>query len=470
MSQIIDLPLAPIIPIVLSGGAGSRLWPLSNKNKPKQLLPLLGKNIMLHDTLERIEQCVQNGLENTIIVTTEDLKEDTERELHKFCGNSYGPEILLEPSSKNTAAAIAYAAIHAKEKYGENSLLWILPADHFIEDTQELRNILQNFVASLPLNKIATFGITPSNATTEYGYIKFEGSKAAYQNVLEFTEKPDKETAESYLKTDQYLWNSGMFLGTAKAILNEYIDHQSDLLQQILDGIENNQLANTYSNLEPVSFDHAIMEKTNNAVVIKADIGWSDVGSWEHIHKLKEKDLNGNVLEGAIITQATTNCLIQSHNLNIFACGINNLAVVEDGHFVLIADKSDHQSISKIKDLLANQKTQENKKSEKFCTQSLNYLVKEITLHQGETISSHYHQRRSEQLIVLSGTAHISVNGEELDYEVGTSISIPFTVEHGVKNLSPEPLKLLEIQYGDNISAFDITHIDNKADILAERV
>lgn len=453
--DVVELYSPTIVPIILCGGKGTRLWPVSKDNKPKQLLPIVNKTILLHDTLERVQSSIPEDLKHTVIVTTQHLEKETTRQLQNFneeCAN----HILCEPCSKNTAAAVAYATLYAKKVFGENAILWILPADHYVEDQDELRSLIQNSYQHLPSDKILTFGVQPTYPATEYGYIEYKpSSQNAIADIVKFVEKPNQEDATSYIDTERYYWNSGMFMAHAKTIINEFIEHAPHIISALS---ENIPTADAYQKIKSISFDHAIMEKSQNVTVTEANIGWSDVGSWHNIWKIKDKDAHGNVTHGNVIADGSKNCLIQSENLTIAALGLNDIAIIEDGHSLLIANKQDSQSIKKIKTLLAHR--DDNTQQEKLCVKHNEYLVKEITLDQGEAIPLHYHRNRSEQWTVLSGTAHITIDNEELDYEVGAIIHMPLTVPHAVKNKSKTPLKILEIQFGVDNSPFDIIYLD----------
>jgi mannose-1-phosphate guanylyltransferase/mannose-6-phosphate isomerase len=257
----------PIIPVILCGGAGKRLWPLSRKNNPKQFFRLNGKKSLLHETVERAVFCTEQDLSTIVTITTQALEHKTRIHLADL-SSDLTRHLLTEPDSKNTAPAIMLAAQYIKENFDEETLMWILPSDHTINDNQTLKQSLKKAILLALQNQIVTFGIKPQWPETGYGYIK------AQNNSVEiFTEKPDLKTAKKYLQLGDYFWNSGMFLATCSLIIEEIDKHTPDLLKSG----------------QSISFDKAVMEKTDKAVTIKCDLGWSDVGSWRSLWRLKNK-------------------------------------------------------------------------------------------------------------------------------------------------------------------------------------
>jgi mannose-1-phosphate guanylyltransferase/mannose-6-phosphate isomerase len=452
-----------IIPVILCGGAGTRLWPLSQSEKPKQLLPIVNKTILLHDTLMRIQDCVDAPLSNIITVTTKKLVKETTLQLKNF-DEHCAQHVLSEPSSKNTAAAIAYASLYAQNMFGENALLWILPADHYVENHVELRDILKLSSQNLPSNGILTFGITPTKPETGYGYIETNATpnvKNDIQKIKSFTEKPDEKVAEQYIATGRYFWNSGMFLASVKTLINEYIEHYPQILSELHHAMTaDKSLEEAYNNTPKTPFDKAIMEHTDNAYVYPCDIGWSDVGSWQNIWDIKSKDLQGNVLRGDIHTQETQNCLIHSNKLTIAAIGLQDIAIIENGNSILIADKKNISALQKLSNSLAS-KDEFNAELtiltklwglEKIILQNADCTIKELILQPGK--KTNYIQRMdgSTHWSITAGSAVAIINGEENKLNQQDSILIPEKTPYRLKNKSDQIVRVIEIQYGDHDS------------------
>lgn len=335
-----------IIPVILCGGSGIRLWPLSSKDQPKQYLPLLGKTILLHDTLQRAIDCTDCALNEMVIVTTKNHEEKTIAQVHDY-NPSLTPHILLEPEPKNTSAAIAYAVLYAKNNFGENTILWILPSDHFVEDHSELKKLLRTASIAASHDKIVTFGITPTSVETEYGYIKPGSGFGHAKPIKTFTEKPDTNTAEKFYQSKNYLWNSGMFLASAKTYIDEFIEHAPEIISPLHEAHDKKTISldDAYKIIPNKPFDKAIMEKIKNGKVIKCNIGWSDLGSWRSIWTQSPKDEKGNALKGDITTHDSNNCLIHVNDLVVAAVGLQDLAIVEHNNRILIADKNNAHAV-----------------------------------------------------------------------------------------------------------------------------
>jgi mannose-1-phosphate guanylyltransferase/mannose-6-phosphate isomerase len=453
--KIVALNKPEIIPVILCGGSGTRLWPLSQKEKPKQLLPLVNKTILLHDTLQRIQGCLKDSLPNLITITTENLKDETKFQLESFHPDC-ATHLLSEPESKNTAAAIAYASLYAKEKFGENTKLWILPADHYVEDHEALKAFLGKLRETNIDDKIITFGIPPTSPDTGYGYIQYNIEEPQdIKKVISFKEKPDSHTAQTYLDSKDHYWNSGMFLTSTKTLLNELVNHAPEIISS-LHGVlnTNHDLTAAYEKIPNISFDYAVMEKTDKSFVIEADMGWSDVGSWQSLWEIKSKDAQGNVFEGSVAAHNTENCYIKSDNLMVATLGLKDVVIVENENQILIADKNNTEYLKKISESALTPSKNSTIK-EALLEKGKNYSIKKITLAKNQETELHYHQLKSEQLIVLNGSADITIDDQTDIYKSGNAINIPPSVFHKIKNSGDTTLEILEIHQAKKFKITD---------------
>jgi len=354
-----------IVPVILCGGSGTRLWPHSRENHPKQFLNLFGEKSLLQETATRAMRVASAAENNIVTVTLDDLRAKVIEQLVAI-GPGTQNHILSEPSPRNTAAAIAYAALYIRSIFGDNAYAWILPADHHIQNEQALRDALMAGLKAARQGYIVTFGIKPTRPETGYGYINvgepMEGGSA--RKVKEFVEKPDKETAQSYLKEGTYLWNSGMFLFQTDTVLRQFDEHAPEILMQVRKSMEAGKPdlpnAELYAKVAKQPFDKAIMEKTGDVAVVPCDPEWSDIGSWESLWEIREKDKNGNVIEERVVCHDTKNCVILAEGKRLVACtGIEDLVIIETPDALLIANRTNTNSLKDLVEKLKNDKTAE---------------------------------------------------------------------------------------------------------------
>lgn len=344
--------------VIMAGGGGTRFWPLSRQEEPKQLLNLSGKERMINETIDRISSVTDN--ENIFIVTNvtqvPKMKEATK-------GRIKEDHILSEPAARNTAACIGYAALEIIKKYGDG-IMCIFPSDHFIKNQTEFTRILKEAIdIAGQEDKLITLGITPTFPSTGYGYIRYdEGDESPAKQVLEFREKPDEETAEKYIASGEYAWNSGMFIWKASTIMAKFQELLPEVyacLKKIGDAMntpeEGRVLAGVYPEIPSISIDYGIMEKSSDVKVISAEMGWNDVGSWDNLGVLYETDAKGNVIAGEHIGIDTTDSIIYSKKRLISTVGVDNLIIVETDDAILVCDKNRAQDVKKIVDLLKEQ-------------------------------------------------------------------------------------------------------------------
>lgn len=341
--------------VIMAGGGGTRFWPLSRREEPKQLLNLSGKDLMINETIDRIAGVADK--KDIFIVTNEAQMPKMEKAVE---GRVAKDHILAEPAARNTAACIGYAAMEILKKYGDG-IMCVFPSDHFVKNQEEFTRILGLAVeAAEREDKLITLGITPTFPSTGYGYIRFDRSAPGVaKQVLEFKEKPDEETAKRYLASGEYSWNSGMFVWKASTILEKFKELLPEIyacLEKIGDAMntaeEARVIAEIYPMIPSISIDYGILEKSSDVLVISAEFGWNDVGSWDNLGVLYEEDENGNVLAGNQINIDTKNCISYSGKRLIATVGVENLIIVETEDAVLVCDKSRAQDVKRIVDQL----------------------------------------------------------------------------------------------------------------------
>lgn len=461
-----------MIPIILSGGSGTRLWPLSRKMYPKQFLSLLHDETMLQRTLQRLE-----GLEHaapTVVCNDE----------HRFIvaeqARQIGIEdlsIILEPFGKNTAPAIAVAAVHAMQQDADPVLL-VLTADHEIPDQRAFTDVVKQAQPLAAAGKLVTFGIVPTYAATGYGYIRRGDAEGNGFVVDEFIEKPDGKTAEQYLASDSYYWNSGMFMFRAGAYLAELekfnpemVAHCREAAAEMSEDIDFLRLdAEAFARCEADSIDYALMEKTDLACVVPMDAGWSDIGSWSSLWEQGRKDKNGNATRGDVLACDTENSIVHAESRLVATVGVSDLVIVETQDAVLVADKTKAQEVKQIVEQLA----QEEREEENFhrivyrpwgsfdsIDEGEGYKVKRISVKPGARLSKQMHHHRAEHWVVVRGTARVFRDEEIFDLHENESVFIPLGTTHYLENPGDEPLDIIEVQSGSYLGEDDIVRFDD---------
>jgi len=456
-----------IQPVVMAGGTGSRLWPLSRQLRPKQFLSFINESTMLQQTLSRLD-----GLEQQppIVICNEEHRFLVAEQLRQI--NVKNGQILLEPIGRNTAPAIALSALAATQQ-GEDPLLLILAADHIIEDIEKLHVSINQAIVLAEQGHLVTFGVVPTHAETGYGYIHRGQELGEGFKVKRFVEKPNATTAATYLTSGEYLWNSGMFLFQASRYLEELEKFQPNILKACRAAIANtdNDLDFTRINAEAFarcpdeSIDYAVMERTDKAAVIPLDASWSDIGSWTSLWDISEKCDAGNSCHGDVLHENTQNTLVWADSRLVATVGIEDLVIVETKDAVLVAHKNHSQDVKKIvMRLKADERSEFKNHREVYrpwgIYDSLNtgarYQVKCITVKPGAKLSVQMHHHRAEHWIVVSGTAEVT-NGEKT-YLVteNESTYIPIGQVHALKNPGVIPLELIEVQSGSYLGEDDI--------------
>lgn len=473
MNTKITSSAVSIFPAIMCGGSGTRLWPLSRALFPKQFLPLVNDTSMLQDTLLRLPK---NSCEPVFICNEEHrfLVAEQVRQLSQEQST-----ILLEPEGRNTAPAVALAAIHALEK-DENAMLLVLAADHVIQDTTAFHQAVEQASIAAQQGKLVTFGIVPTHAETGYGYIKKGNElKGSTFEVAQFVEKPDKITAESYLDSGEYLWNSGMFLFKASRYLEELSKHRGDILdncQQAMKGVEQDldflrPNKADFLACASESIDYAVMEKTDSAVVVPLDAGWSDVGSYSALWEVCQQDDDKNVLKGDVIAQQTTNSYIHSQNKLIATVGVDNLVIIDTPDAVLVANKDKVQEVKQIvEQLKADKRSEAVLHREAYrpwgkydcIDMGERFQVKRITVKPGAKLSVQMHHHRAEHWIIVSGTAKVTIDEKAVLLTENQSAYIPVGAVHALENPGKLPLEMIEVQSGSYLGEDDIVRFEDK--------
>ena len=461
-----------LLPIIMAGGSGTRLWPLSRTFYPKQFLSLTGEYTMLQDTVARLQ-----GLEHQspVVICNEEHRFIVAEQLRQRRFEHSG--IILEPAGRNTAPAIALAALHATAK-GDDPLLLVLAADHVIQDQANFIQAVQQALPQAAAGKLVTFGIVPHAPETGYGYIR-QGkavSAEAYQ-VAAFVEKPDLATAEIYLASKEYYWNSGMFMFRASRYLEELATHRPDILaacQQAMQGVHHdldflrlNEAA--FLACPDDSIDYAVMEKTQDAVVVPMDAQWSDVGSWSALWEVNSKDEDGNAIRGDVLTTQTRNSYIYAQHKLVSTVGVDDLIIVETKDAVLVANKNNVQDVKAIvAQLKAANRSEHLQHREAYrpwgshdaISDGERFHVKKVTVKPGQRTTTQVHYHRAEHWVVVSGTAKVQIGDKIFLVTENESTYIPIGVPHSLENPGKVPLELIEVRTGAYLEEDDVIRLD----------
>jgi mannose-1-phosphate guanylyltransferase/mannose-6-phosphate isomerase len=463
-----------IIPVILSGGSGTRLWPLSRKQYPKQYLPLVGDNTMLQETILRLSGL--DNLANPIIICNADHRFLVAEQCQQI--DIKNPTILLEPVGRNTAPAIAAAALQSLKEVADAVLL-VLSADHVIQDIEVFHQAIDIANIQAQEGKLATFGIVPTDANIGYGYIKAsKGDDNGAHKVEEFVEKPDLETAQTYLEQGNYLWNSGMFMFKASTLIDELTIHSSEIVTSVNAAVNNAVQDLDFIRLDKQAFesspsdsiDYALMEKSDNVVVVPLDAQWNDIGAWSALHDIGKKDKNGNVIKGDVIAQETTNTYINANHHMVATIGVDNLIIVDTPDATFIATQDKAQEVKSIVESLQTKGRDEGVMHRKVfrpwgwydsIESGKHFQVKRLHVNPGAKLSLQMHHKRAEHWVVVSGTA-TAINGEEvLTLKEGDSTYIPIGTTHGLENKTNEQLEVIEVQSGAYLGEDDIVRFED---------
>jgi mannose-1-phosphate guanylyltransferase/mannose-6-phosphate isomerase len=462
--------------VILAGGSGSRLWPLSRQHLPKQFLVLDGDGSLLQTTINRLSPTIGAG--KILVVTQESHAK----------GESYHALLayrsLFEPIGRNTAPAIALAAAYLMLE-GDDPVMVVLPSDHVIKDEVRFRALLDIAIEEARSGKLVTFGIQPTRPDTGFGYIKTKNKAATAgspQHVLEverFTEKPDHATAEQFLKEGNYFWNSGMFVWRASVILAEmqrYLPEVYRIAQTIVaesraGATFQQAVEKHFATMPSISIDYGVLEKSDRVTLIPCDIGWNDVGSWAAVHEISPKDENGNALQGNVIAVDCKNTLVRAEKRLVATIGLEDVCVIETADAVLISKSDQTQDVRKVVDTL-----QQRGATEHICHTKVNrpwgsytvleedpqgFKLKRIEVAPGARLSLQSHKQRSEHWVVVSGTATVTNGNDVTTVYKNQSTYIPIGTRHRLENLGTEPLHIVEIQVGEYLGEDDIQRYED---------
>ena len=462
-----------LVPVILSGGVGSRLWPVSREGRPKQFLPLGGSYSMLQETSRRMV-----GLEAAppIVVCNEAHRFLVAEQLREI--NTPASALILEPAGRNTAPAIALAAIQAIES-DPDAVLLVLPADHHIGNPSAFAAAVQQGFAAATNGHLITFGVVPSAPETGYGYVR--GGQELSPKVLElaeFVEKPDAATAGRYLEAGNFYWNSGMFLLGAQSYLDALHQYQPEMHRlccaAMADASRDLDFLRPDSDLflacPSDSIDYAVMEHTDRGGIVPLDCGWSDIGAWSALWEVGTPDTAGNVVEGDVLAHETTNSYLRSESRLVTTTGVDNLVVVETADAVLVADRSNVQGVKAIVSALkagdrseatVHQRVFRPWGSYESLAAAKGFQVKRIIVQPGQTLSLQKHFHRAEHWIVVKGTAEVTRGEEVFSLTEDQSTYIPLGTVHRLANPGKEPLELIEVQSGSYLGEDDIVRFED---------
>ena len=467
-----------IVPVILAGGTGTRLWPRSRTALPKQFLNLGSERSLLVETVCRFDG--DKRFSAPLIAGAADHGFMVARELESAGIRPLA--ILAEPEKRNTAPAIAAVAEFVRSKEGPDAALAIMPSDHIVRDPAGLRSALVAAAGAAAEGKIVTIGIAPSEPATGYGYIEvgapLSGHSRVHQ-VARFVEKPDRSAAEAYLAAGNYLWNAGIFVARADVLLEEMEGRCPEVASAACTAVEAAIVKNGVTTLDrqslvrapSISFDYAVMEKTLRAVVVPADIGWTDVGSWSALWEVLDKDESGNTISGEVHAEDCRDNHIESDGRLVVALGLSRMMVVQTRDATLVAPLDRAQEVGRLVDALKHKGRAEIQAHTKVhrpwgwydsLWQDMGFQVKHLMVAPGAAISLQLHHKRSEHWVVLRGRARVTRNDEIIDLEAGQSTFIPLGTRHRLENTGAEELHVIEVQLGDYLGEDDIVRFEDR--------
>lgn len=468
--------MSVLIPCIIAGGAGTRLWPVSREAMPKPFMRLADGQSLLQKTFARASTLP--GVERVVTVTNRDVFFRTQDEYRQVNSRNVALDFILEPCGRNTAPAIAAAALHCAQLYGEDSLLLVLPADHLIQDTEAFEHAVAQASQLARDGWLGTFGLRPNRAETGFGYIEQGDPLGEHAHtVARFVEKPDAATAQEYLDGGRHLWNAGMFCLRAGTLLSELSSHAPEVLASVSQCIEQSSTKHgeralqleldpdTFVVAPDISIDYALMERSAKVAVVPCELGWSDIGCWEAVRELREPDLQGNYCNGETALHDVTNCYIDSPRRLVGGVGLDNLIVIDTPDALLIADAARSQEVKVIAQQLKRQ-GHESFRLHRTATrpwgtytvleEGKRFKIKRIMVRPGEQLSLQMHHHRSEHWIVVSGMASVTNGEEEFLLDTNESTFIKPGRTHRLTNPGVIDLVMIEVQSGEYLGEDDI--------------
>jgi mannose-1-phosphate guanylyltransferase/mannose-1-phosphate guanylyltransferase/mannose-6-phosphate isomerase len=470
------VPPGPVTPVLLTGGAGTRLWPLSREHFPKQLLPLTGPMSLLQDTVKRFEDVARFA--PPIVVTNEALRFIVAEQMRVLGCKPQG--LLLEPVARNTAPAIAAAALFAAES-DPDAVLLVVPSDHLIGDVASFLDLLDQAYPAVRDGALVTFSIQPTRPETGFGYIRRGEHLAGHYGLFEvaaFTEKPNAERAQAFLEQGDYFWNSGMFMFSAGQILAELEAWAPDVVRAVKRAVAKGSIDHDFFRLEAeafaaspsISIDYAVMEQTKRAATIPCDVAWTDLGAWNEMWNVADKDGNGNALLGDVVAEQARNCYVRTEGRLTAVVGVENLMVVVTDDAVLVTDHAHAQDVKLITERLKKDGRSELTTHSRVYRpwgfyQSVHngdrFQVKRLTVNPGARLSLQKHFNRAEHWVVVNGTALVTRDGETQIVRENESTYIPLGAMHRLENPGKVPLHLIEVQSGSYLGEDDIVRVED---------
>jgi len=463
--------MSQIQPVILAGGTGTRLWPLSRELYPKQLLNLTEDVSLLQATVKRI--IAMPNMLPPLIVVGEEHRFLTQNQIDEL-GLQGKITIILEPAGRDTAPAICAAAVYAQSQLDEDTVMLVLPADHLISKPEVFLQGVEQAKELAAAGYLVTFGITPHSPETGYGYIK----KGEGNRVISFVEKPDRKTAEQYLAEGNYFWNSGMFAFSLKTFLFEVRKHAPQTCSSMEVSVEKGCTDESFFRLEQLSMeacacesiDYALMEKSDRVAVVPVDMAWSDIGSWQALWEVSAKDPGGNVVHGDVVLEDVRNSLIRAENRLVAGIGLDGTLVVETADAVLVAPLARSQDVKKIVTRIKADKKEEYRLhrtvyrpwgSYTVLEEQPRYKIKRITVNPGAKLSLQMHHHRSEHWVVVKGTAKVTCGEKTFLVHENESTYISAGQKHRLENDGVIPLELIEVQNGSYLGEDDIVRFDD---------
>ncbi len=456
-------------PVILSGGSGTRLWPLSRENYPKQLLCLAGKQTLLQQAVRRLDNF--EDVAKPLFVCNEEHRFLVAEQLREI--GRTAADIILEPAGRNTAPALTLAALMLREQQGD-ALMLAMPADHVIQDVDKFHEALRAGKRHAANGRLAMFGIVPTSPETGYGYIR----KGNDDVVAAFVEKPDAETARRYLASGDYYWNSGIFMMLASTWLAELERQRPDILAACANACSLGKRDSDFYRVDKTAFlhcpadsiDYAVMEKTDRAVVVPLDAGWSDIGAWSTLWEISAQDERGNVLQGDVFVHATRNALVIAQHRFVATVGVDNLVVIETPDAVLVMHKDQAQHVREVVKQLKSDNRSEYHTHRRVhrpwgyyegVDAGHRFQVKRLTIKPGAALSLQLHHQRAEHWVVVKGRARVTRGEEVFELAENQSTYIPIGTKHRLENAGDAPLEIIEVQSGGYLGEDDIVRFED---------